>query len=212
MTTATTSDLAATKALVCELLRQFYDLGWCTGTGGGISVKAGDGYLMAPSGVAKERVQPEQLFELDSSFAVTNLDALDNKKISECSPLFEAIYELRGAGAVIHTHSVELVLAMDAKRDEPFLEFHRLEMIKGIKGAAYLDHHRVPVIENTPRECELTDSLRAALGDLPENAHGVFVRDHGAYIWGDSIMAAKRHAEVYEWLCRYQNRARALAR
>ena len=28
----------------------------------------------------------------------------------------------------------------------------------------------------------------------------VLVRDHGAYIWGDDVMDAKRHTEVYHFL------------
>jgi len=33
-----------------------------------------------------------------------------------------------------------------------------------------------------------------------EAARAVVVRDHGAYIWGDDILAAKRHTEVYHFL------------
>lgn len=197
--------LADSKELLCELLRQFYQLGWCTGTGGGISARAGDGYLMAPSGVAKERVQAHELFEMNSEFEVTNLDSLENKKISECEPLFRAIYERTDAGAVIHSHSVNIVVALSHERELPALSWERLEMIKGIRGASYLDKHQVPVIPNTPRECELTASLTECLDALPSHAHGIFVRDHGAYIWGRDVMEAKRHAEVYDWLCQYKN-------
>jgi ribulose-5-phosphate 4-epimerase/fuculose-1-phosphate aldolase len=42
--------------LIPSLLRQFYTLGWVTGTGGGISVRKGDRIFIAPSGVQKERV------------------------------------------------------------------------------------------------------------------------------------------------------------
>lgn len=203
--TTTLAKHSQQKDLLCELLRQFYHLGWCTGTGGGISFKVDGGYLMAPSGVAKERVQSEEIFELDEGFEATNLERLSNKKVSECLPLFQAIYESTDAGAVIHTHSVQLVLAMNQRRDVPFLSWQRLEMLKGIRGCSYLDQHRVPVMENTPRECELTDGLKDHLKDLPENAHGIFVRDHGAYIWGRTAMEAKRHAEVYDWLCQFSN-------
>uniref|UniRef100_A0A915JDM5 Class II aldolase/adducin N-terminal domain-containing protein n=1 Tax=Romanomermis culicivorax TaxID=13658 RepID=A0A915JDM5_ROMCU len=43
--------------LVPQLLKQFYNLGWVTGTGGGISVKFGDELYVAPSGVQKERIK-----------------------------------------------------------------------------------------------------------------------------------------------------------
>ena len=47
-----------TRELVCELCRNFYQLGWASGTGGGISIKEGGHIYMAPSGVQKERLQP----------------------------------------------------------------------------------------------------------------------------------------------------------
>lgn len=37
-----TAEDAKTKALLCELCRQFYTLGWVTGTGGSISIKSSE--------------------------------------------------------------------------------------------------------------------------------------------------------------------------
>lgn len=34
------------KALVCELCRQFYSLGWVTGTGGSISIKSKEYFII----------------------------------------------------------------------------------------------------------------------------------------------------------------------
>lgn len=58
------------RELVCELCRNFYDLGWCSGTGGSISIKHGNCIFMAPSGVQKERMQPADIFVLDSAGTV----------------------------------------------------------------------------------------------------------------------------------------------
>jgi methylthioribulose-1-phosphate dehydratase len=197
-------DLRSTKELLCELLRLFYQLGWCTGTGGGISIKSGNRYLVAPSGVAKERVRPEDLFELNTDFQVANPESTAHLKCSECSPLFEAIYRRCAAGAVIHSHSVPLVLATRrVPKGVREVAWERLEMIKGIRGCSYPNRHAVPLIDNTPREAELLNSLEQALVELPPNAHAVFVRDHGAYVWGRDAMEAKRHAEVYDWLCQF---------
>ena len=54
------------REIICELCRQFYDLGWVSGTGGGISVREGERVYMAPSGVQKERLRPADLFVLDA--------------------------------------------------------------------------------------------------------------------------------------------------
>ena len=53
-------------SLICELSRLFYDKGWATGTGGGISIKQGDTIYVSPSGVHKERLHPDQMFELNT--------------------------------------------------------------------------------------------------------------------------------------------------
>lgn len=45
------------RLLIPELCRLFYQLGWVTGTGGGISLRHGDHIYIAPSGVQKERIQ-----------------------------------------------------------------------------------------------------------------------------------------------------------
>ncbi|EFJ42248.1 hypothetical protein VOLCADRAFT_42159, partial [Volvox carteri f. nagariensis] len=192
------------KNLICELCRLFYDQGWVSGTGGGISVKAGGEIVMAPSGVQKERMQPDDMFVLDSKgeviyTPVTKPPPNRPPKLSECSPLFMAAYELRNAGAVIHSHSMNAVLAtmLDPEASE-FVITH-VEMIKGIEGHGFYGKCIVPVIENTARECELTDRLRQAIADYPQ-ANAVLVRRHGVYVWGKDWIQAKTQAECYDYL------------
>ena len=84
------------KELICELCRLFYDQGWVGGTGGGISVKAGDLIVMAPSGVQKERMLPTDMFVLDAEGGVVEEPVArpapyKPPKLSECSPLFMAV-------------------------------------------------------------------------------------------------------------------------
>jgi len=64
-------------------------------------------------------------------------------------------------------------------------------MIKGVRvggtGAAlsYLDTLELPIIENTPNEEDLKDSMAEAMIEYPDAA-GVLVRRHGVYVWGES--------------------------
>lgn len=88
--------VAEAKELICELCRGLYNQGHASGTGGGISIKVGDQIVMAPSGVQKERMQPEDMFVLDKAGNV--LEAPSEKpppykppKLSECAPLFMAV-------------------------------------------------------------------------------------------------------------------------
>jgi hypothetical protein len=53
-------------------------------------------------------------------------------------------------------------------------------MLQGIEGHGFYGNCVVPIIENTARECELTDRMRQAIQDYPQ-ANAVLVRRHGAW-------------------------------
>lgn len=74
-----------------------------------------------------------------------------------------------------------------------------VEMIKGISGQGFYSDMVVPIIENTARECELTDRLREAIAKYPQ-ANAVLVRRHGVYVWGDNWIHAKTQFECYDYL------------
>lgn len=71
--------------------------------------------------------------------------------------------------------------------------------LQGIAGHGYYDDCTVPIIENTARECELTERLRQAIKDYPKS-QAVLVRRHGVYVWGPTWIQAKTQAECYDYL------------
>jgi methylthioribulose-1-phosphate dehydratase len=188
---------ASPQALIVELCRQFYALGWVSGTGGGISIREGGRVYMAPSGVQKERIVAEDLYVLDESGAILQHPAQPGLKPSACQPLFFNAFRLRNAGAVIHSHALPAMLVTQLFRDA--FECTQLEMIKGIEGHGYFDRLIVPIIENTAHECDLADSMARAIESNPRS-HAVLVRRHGVYIWGRDWAQAKTHAECYHYL------------
>ncbi|CAN6443610.1 unnamed protein product [Victoria cruziana] len=200
------------KGLVSELCRHFYTLGWVSGTGGSITVKVHDDavpkdqqlIVMSPSGVQKERMVPEDMYVLSADGAFLSTPSpkpYPHKppKCSECAPLFMKAYQMRNAGAVIHSHGIECVLATLLHPSEKEFRITHMEMIKGIQGHGYYDDLVIPIIENTAREGELTDSLAEAIAAYPK-ATAVLVRNHGIYVWGDSWISAKTQAECYHYL------------
>ena len=191
-----------TRALLCEFLSLFYEKGWVAGTGGGICAGLdADRFLMAPTGVHKERVRPEDLFIVDRrGGAVLRSPKNKTLRLSECATIFCLLINQRGAGSVMHSHGLSSVLAADLAEADRVV-FHDLEMLKGIRGVSNIDRHAVPVIKNTPREPELVGQIKTAIDD-PDFAtsHCILVRDHGAYIWGADLWETKRHAEVYHFL------------
>ena len=134
-------------------------------------------------------------------------------KPSQCTPLFLAAFTRRGAGCCVHTHSqwavlVTLLLERAGGGGDPaggpgatVFEINNLEQIKGFgrgPGRAgnlgYHDTLRVPVIENTPHEEDLTDFLEGAMERFPDT-YAVLVRRHGVYVWGDDVHKAKTQCE-----------------
>lgn len=170
-----------------------------SGTGGGICIRDGDEVVIAPSGVQKERMQREQMFTLALDGAVVTRPDDPSLRPSECSSLFLKAIQLRGAGAVIHSHSIHAVMATLLFQTE--FSVSHLEMIKGITGMGYHDRLVVPIIDNTARECDLADALEAAILAYPAT-HAVLVRRQGVYVWGPDWIRAKTHAECYDYLFR----------
>jgi len=65
----------------------------------------------------------------------------------------------------------------------------KFQMIKGVRmggmksALSYLDTLEVPIIENTPNEEDLKESMANAMKQYPD-APAVLVRRHGIYVWG----------------------------
>ncbi|KAB5521428.1 hypothetical protein DKX38_025747 [Salix brachista] len=218
-----------TRVLIADLCKQFYTLGWVSGTGGSITIKAHDDpipkrqqlilmspsvliagnfiedkYLLYWSGVQKERMEPEDMYVLATNGSILSSPSpkpypYKPPKCSDCAPLFLKAYDMRNAGAVIHSHGIESCLVTMINPLSKEFRITHMEMIKGIQGHGYYDELVVPIIENTAYENELTDSLAKAIEAYPKTT-AVLVRNHGIYIWGDTWISAKTQAECYHYL------------
>jgi methylthioribulose-1-phosphate dehydratase len=184
------------REVICELCRHFYQLGWASGTGGGISVRDESHIYMAPSAVQKERLKPSDIFVLDPDGRVVQAPG-NGLELSQCAPLFMHAYKQRKAGAVLHSHSLNAVIATELFGKQ--FTISNLEMQKGLEGFGAFDTVNVPIIDNTAYECDLADSLGEAIRNNP-NTFAVLVRNHGVYVWGKDWVQAKTHAECYDYL------------
>ena len=99
-------------------------------------------------------------------------------KPSACTPLFLSAFE-QGADCCIHTHSqwpVLITLLVEKMHgSKACFEISNIEQIKGIplgkdrKGMHdFHDTLRVPIIENTPFEEDLTAGLEEAMKEYPD--------------------------------------------
>ncbi|KRX05187.1 RmlC-like cupin domain [Pseudocohnilembus persalinus] len=187
------------KQVICQLLREFYQKGWCSGSGGGISIRESDDSIyVAPSGVLKEYVQEDEIYKINiEGEVVENPTSSKQLKPSECSPLFNEMYKQRRSGAALHSHSLNACLITRLYDTEVHaIDF---EMIKGIKGHKNSEFCVIPLIENTENECQLTERLSSALISYPRT-QGILVRNHGLYVFGETWQKAKIAAECYDYI------------
>ncbi|KAG7115148.1 Methylthioribulose-1-phosphate dehydratase like protein [Verticillium longisporum] len=202
--------------LIPSLCAKFWTLGWVTGTGGGCSIREDDLVYIAPSGVQKELMKPADIYVLSLAAQEaslknrTYLRSPPAYKPSQCTPLFLAAFTRRGAGCCIHTHSHWAVLVTllleSAPGDGKLFEINNIEQIKGFGrgfqkqgNLGYHDTLRIPVIENTAHEEDLTEFLEAAMDRYPDT-YAVLVRRHGVYVWGDNVHKAKTQCESLDYL------------
>ncbi|KAH8839014.1 Methylthioribulose-1-phosphate dehydratase [Pyricularia oryzae] len=207
--------------LIPSLCAKFWTLGWVTGTGGGCSIRENDLVYIAPSGVQKELMKAADIYVLSLAAQTASLrDRVYLRsppcyKPSQCTPLFLAAFTKRRAGCCIHTHSqwaVLVTLILEAgggpggAEDAREFRINNIEQIKGFgKGfeksgnLGYHDTLRIPVIENTAHEEDLTEFLEEAMDKYPDT-YAVLVRRHGVYVWGDNVHKAKTQCESLDYL------------
>jgi methylthioribulose-1-phosphate dehydratase len=156
-----------------------------------------------PSGAAAAAAGPG--FRLDSGGNELShpLEGLQLRP-SQCTPLFFNAFIMRGAGAVIHTHSRHAVLAAELALDDE-VRICNQEMIKGVRNDdtdEFFEFHDdlvIPVIDNTPREADLRDFMLAKMRDYPA-ASAILVRHHGVYVWGEDWVKTKTMCECLDYL------------
>ncbi len=168
---------------------------------------------IAPSGVQKELMKAADIYVL-SLAAQTSLRnrvylrSPPNLRPSQCTPLFLAAFTRRRAACCIHTHSqwavlVTLILETRGPGYDREFRINNIEQIKAfargpgrVGNLGYHDTLRIPVIENTAHEEDLTEFLEEAMDKYPDT-YAVLVRRHGVYIWGDTVQKAKAQCERY---------------
>ena len=178
----------------------FHGRGWLLGTSGNLSAVVQREPLrlaMSPSGVDKGELTPEQVLLIDDGARIMSAHG---GKPSDESLLHIRIVKERGAGAVLHTHSIWNTILSDLYASDGGVTIDGYEMLKGLQGVRTHEHSEwLPIIENSQDMPTLADSIGRTLSEHKE-AHGFLLRRHGLYSWGDTLAQAKRHIEILEFL------------
>lgn len=198
-------DLAAQLA---DVGRQCYARGWALGTSGNFSAVARKDPLtiaITTSGVDKGLLDAGQIVEIDERGRVVRGSGTPSAETA----LHLAIVRARGAGAVLHTHSVWSTILSEAGAGQ--LEIDGYEMLKGLDGVRTHAHREsLPIIENTQDWSAAAPQIESVLRTHPK-AHGFLIRRHGLYTWGHDLADAKRQVEILEFLLEVMGRKRGVA-
>lgn len=195
----TAGEFSELAAKLVEIGRAFYARGWVMGTSGNFSaVVSADPLRLAitASGTDKGALTADHILQIDADGKVI----AGQGKPSDETKLHLAVVKTRGAGAVLHTHSVWSTLLSEAHASTGGLSIEGYEMLKGLAGVKTHEHREwLPIIENAQEMTGLARTLEETLHQHPQ-AHGFLLRRHGLYTWGRDLNEAKRHIEIFEFL------------
>lgn len=200
----------ALAAQLAEVGRQCYARGWALGTSGNFSaVVSRDPLRLAitTSGMDKGLLSADHIVEIDGDGRITRGAGTPSAETG----LHLAIVAARGAGAVLHTHSIWSTILSDAAPGDG-LAIEGYEMLKGLDGVQTHDHREwLPILDNTQDWAAAAPGIAAVLAKHPA-AHGFLIRRHGLYTWGRDLAEAKRQVEILEFLFEVMGRKRGMAR
>ena len=185
---------------IVAVAREFHGRGWLMGTSGNLSAVVQREPLrlaITASGVDKGELSAQQVIMIDEEARL--LDQYEGKPSDE-SLLHVCIARERGAGAILHTHSVWNTIFSDIYAKDGGVRIEGYEMLKGLAGVRTHEHSEwLPIVENSQDIPALAETVSSLLNENP-HAHGFLIRRHGLYSWGDNLAQAKRHVEILEFL------------
>jgi L-fuculose-phosphate aldolase len=164
--------------------------GLSIGSAGNLSVRAGDVVAITPSGVPYPRLRPADICLVTlpgAQLAAAHRPAQPQSPSSE-TPMHLAIYAATSAGAVVHTHSPEVVALSAARRELPAIHYAITALGGPVRVAPYARFG----------SAQLAEAAVAAL----DGRSAVILRNHGAVTYGADLAQAYDRAVLLEWLAR----------
>ena len=193
------AELSEIARRLADAGRRFDARGWVLGTSGNFSaVITRDPLRLAitASGAFKGDLTAAEILEMDADLAAP----AGSPRPSAEARLHLEIVRVRGAGAVLHTHSLWSTLLSDRHAAAGGLAIEGYEMLKGLEGVATHDHREwIPILENDQDMVRLAGQVRETLDRYPA-CHALLLRRHGLYTWGETLSQAVRHVEIVEFL------------
>jgi L-fuculose-phosphate aldolase len=180
----TTLPLMSLREQLCDYGRRAVELGLVIGTSGNLSVRDGDRVAVTPSGVALDRMTPEQCPIVDVDGYLLEGDLRPSSE----TPMHLAIYRTTDARAVVHTHSVFGTVVATTMTELPPVHYNALMLGGTVRVAEYA----------TYGTDELAANVRAA---LEGGKRAALMANHGGVTIGATLEEAFEATRLLEWLC-----------
>ena len=199
--------LAAAADELVRVGRRFDQRGWVMGTSGNFSAVIGRDPLrlaITPSAAFKGELDADEILEMDERGVRVGPG---KPRVSAEALLHLEVVRARGAGAVLHTHSIWSTLLSGRFGEAGGFFIEGYEMLKGLEGVRTHEHREwLPIVENDQDMARLSGVVRGMLDRHPD-AHGFLLRRHGLYTWGVDMPQAVRHVEILEFLMEIEHRS-----
>jgi methylthioribulose-1-phosphate dehydratase len=193
------SQVAATATTLASIGNIFYQKDWVLGTSGNFSaIISRDPFVLmiTTSGAHKGELSAEDFLCLDADYRV--MAGLG--KPSAETLIHQAIIRERGAGAILHTHSMWATILSELYSLDGGFAIEGYEMLKGLSGVRTHQHREwLPILANSQDYESLAAETLHLLRSRPD-IHGILLQGHGLYTWGAQIQEARRHVEILEFL------------
>ncbi|MBO0836629.1 MAG: class II aldolase/adducin family protein, partial [Actinobacteria bacterium] len=158
--------------------------GLAVGAAGNLSVRVGDLIAITPSGIDYNEVSAADICVLTLGGDEVAAPQTPSSEL----PMHLAVYAATDAGAVVHTHSAEVV-ALSATRDElPAVHYAITSLGGPVRVASYTRFGSA-------------DLAQAAVAAL-RGRQAAILQNHGAICCGASLAAGYDRALLLEWLAR----------
>ena len=178
--------------------QRFDSRGWVSGTSGNFSAVIGRDPLrlaITRSGTHKGELRPDDILEIENGVVVSGAGSASAE-----TALHLQIVAARGAGSVLHTHSIWSTLLSNRYGEDGGIPIPGYEMLKGLAGVTTHEHREwLPILENDQDMGRLAAEVARVLAEQPL-CHGFLLRRHGLYTWGATVTEASRHVEILEFL------------
>jgi L-fuculose-phosphate aldolase len=186
-----TAELQAAREQLISYSGRLIADGLAVGAAGNLSVRAGDVVAITPSGISYDELAGPDI-------CVMGLDGVEIEAAEQPSselPMHLAVYAATNAGAVVHTHSAEVIALSAACTELPAVHY----AINGLGGP----------VRVAPYTRFGSDGLASAAVAALSGRYAAILQNHGAICYGGTLRQAYERAQLLEWLARVYRLARS---